>query len=170
MITSDIIDIETLVLEEEETFTLTKDFIDQVKVLGLMEIEPLLEEDVKIVGRLEKYEFLALLRDLFNEFKKLGDTRILVSEGTCGICGAYKVNTPYSSIRGIRKVLQLKGNNSGEAAYFAIQSKENESLMFKFCNGFIDKDGSKNEHFSHTTKLTDFVRERQAQLSGYRKS
>ncbi|WP_156026815.1 hypothetical protein [Sporocytophaga myxococcoides] len=49
-----ITDIEDLLVSEEETFTLEKDFIEKVKVLGIKEIEPLLEEYVKIIGRLEK--------------------------------------------------------------------------------------------------------------------
>lgn len=152
----------------EEAFTLEKDFIERVKILGVKEIEPLLEEGVKVIGRLEKYEFLALLRDLFIEFRKLGDTKILISEGTCGICGAYKVKSQYSSIRPVRKVVEMKGNHSGEAFYFALLSEDHEPLKFRICNGFVDRNGNTGEGFGITSKLGEFARLRQDELSGYR--
>jgi len=165
---ANIIDITDLVISEEEIFTLEKDFIEKVQVLGIKEIEPLLEEDVKIIGRLEKYQFLTLLRDLFIEFKKLGDTKILIEEGVCGICGARQIDRRYTSMRQVRKVLEMKGNNSNEKFHFAILSEEHESLIFRICNGYINKSGIKDENFSVPGKLTSFAKKRQDELSGYR--
>ncbi len=159
------IDLTTLFIQEEKTFTLQKDFIDKVKTLGIMEIEPLLVEDTKIIGRLEKYQFLALLRDLFLEFKKLNDTEIIVDEGSCGICGKTTITSKWSSIRPIRKVIELRGNNSNETIHVAILSRENENLNFKFCNGFILKNGEKSENYGVHTKLHQFATRRQSELS-----
>jgi hypothetical protein len=163
----DIDDFEVVDFAKSE-FTLEKNFIDRVKILGINEIEPLLEEDVKVIRRLEKWGFLALLRDLFNEFKKLGDTKIIVREGTCGICGAYVVKSSYSSIKPVRKVIEMRGNNSKETFHFALLSQPQEALNVRICDGFIDKSGNRIDSFSTQSMLSQFARSRQAELSGYK--
>jgi hypothetical protein len=163
----DITDLQVIEILEPE-FELDKKFIDRVKTLGINEIEPLLEEDVKVIGRLEKWGFLALLRYLFIEFKKLGDTKIVINEGTCGLCGAYVSKLAYSSIKSVRKVIQMRGNNSNETFHFALLSQPHETLNVRICDGFIDRSGTKVTNFGTPSKLSAFARTRQEELSGYR--
>jgi hypothetical protein len=72
-------------------------------------------------------------------------------------------------LKPIKKVIEMKGNNSNEKFHFAVLNEPHEMLNFKICNGFIKSNGEKSDTYAKYTKMTQFALERQAELSGYRK-
>lgn len=128
----------------EPTNGIEKQFIDKVKELDIVEIEPLLEEDSLVFYSLEKYQFLVMLRNLFLEFKRMGDTQILVDKGSC---------EGNNCTRASKNVYQFKGNNSNQTIFFGVQ-EENGNIKFHGCMSFVDQFGVKGENYQ---KLTWFA-------------
>lgn len=133
-----------LEMSTNEGIGLKKTFINKVRELNIAEIEPLLTEDSNVFYSLKKYQFLIVLRDLFSEFKRLGDTQILIEKGTCGGERCSRVSS---------NVYQLKGNNSKQAIFFGIE-EDSGNLKFHGCMHFVDQEGKKGENWH---KLTWFA-------------
>jgi hypothetical protein len=144
----------------DESPEIERSFIESIKALEIIEIEPLFDEDIKILGNLKKYEFLAFLRDVFLKFKEMTDTEIIVQEGDCGVCGLSRIKTKYTMIKPIRKVIELKGNNSGEKFHFAILGKKSDALKLRLCHSFVDKEGKKHSNNIPDNEMFKFVNDR----------
>ena len=143
-----VIDI-NLEISSETTGQLETEFINKVRELDIAEIEPLLTEEDVIFHSLEKYQFLIMLKDLFLEFKRLGDTQIIVEKGGCGSnCG-----------RITDTVYQLKGNNSKQTIFLGVD-KEEGNLKFHGCMHFVDKFGKKGENWQRLTVFAALAMQR----------
>ena len=112
-------------------------FIDLVKEFRIAEIEPLLEENTQLINEdYGKYHFLAILKAIFLEYEKYGDTRIMVQRGFCSKqCYGNQDN-----------VYQFKGNQSGKTIAFVIDN-QGELKTFHPCSDFVDRAGNQAEDY-----------------------
>ena len=123
---------ETLITDEEnENFLEIMELISEMNVVGF---EQKLDEDLN--SKLSdltpgKYQILAILRDLFIEYKSGGDTQLLVETGTCGHSCDRKC-----------PVINLQGNNSGKNFAFGIDKEDSNVINFHTCYGFVNKNKS----------------------------
>ena len=84
-----------------------------------------------------KYYFLSVLRDMFIEFKKKGDTELLFSTGKCNKNCYTNCPTAY----------QFMGNNSKETFAFVVDNTTKSIKEIHFCVGFIDENGVKGDNY-----------------------
>jgi len=125
---------------EQDTPSDLKNLIQVVQSFNITEVEPELAEDLKCTDLQEgKYYFLAALRGVFVEFKKLGDTALTVKKGSCGV-GCYP-NCP--------SVYQFEGNHSKETFAFVVEELDNQIKGLHFCAGFVGDDGVPGDNYYH---------------------
>lgn len=110
--------------------------VSLIKNFEITEIASDLDEDIQCVTK-GKYYFLSVLRDVFLEFKKKGDTELLFSKGQCNRNCYNNCPTAY----------QFTGNNSKETFAFVVDDTTNSIKALHFCVGFIDENGVKGDNF-----------------------
>lgn len=122
-------DLASLASEEEKENC--QELIALIEEMNIIDFEPLLDEDLnselgkKFPG---KYTILAILRDLFIEFKNSGDTKLSIEAGTCG----HNCDTNC-------QIINLQGNNSGKNFAFGLDKSDSKIVNFHTCYGFADK-------------------------------
>ena len=102
-----------------------------ISEMNIVDFEPNLSEDLnsKFSDSFPgKYHILAILRDLFLEFKNAGDEQIIVEEGTCG----HKCNHKC-------QIINLQGKTSGKNFAFGLDKTEHNIINFHTCYGFVNK-------------------------------
>lgn len=136
-----------------------KNQLDEVIALfsemNVTEIEPLLDE--KINGdkvdqnNLSKYQVLAIIRDIFLDYKKSGDTSILIEIGKC------KGNCYPGS------VFNLQGNNSKKNFSFIINKNNGLIKEIHYCSLFSTND---NQQRKPDTQMYINTLKKQAEFQG----
>ena len=112
-----------------------QELVALIEEMNIVEFEPLLDENLNSEledSFLGKYHILAILRDLFMEYKAAGDTRISIEQGTCG--------------HGCDKrcaIINLQGNNSKKNFAFGLDKSDAPIVNFHTCYGFLGKNKSK---------------------------
>ncbi len=119
-------DIDTKSPEDQEHLSLIMSLISE---MNLVDFEPMLDEGLNSESSLNKYQTLAILRDLFIQFKEGGDTQILVELGTCGYYDCKRKTT----------IINLQGNNTGKNFAFALDKTETSIINFHTCYAFVDR-------------------------------
>ena len=81
---------------ESESYDLNE-FINFTRNLQIEELEPLLKETEYDEDKLQsdKYYSLSVLRDIFIEFRKLGDNKLIFYKGSCQKCELNKNKIVY---------------------------------------------------------------------------
>ena len=130
-----LVDIENITFQENPD-TEINNLIGLIKQFEVQEIEPELEEEIECITA-GKYYFLSVLRNVFIEFKRLGDTQLKVSKGTCGQECYGKLN----------KVYQFEGNVSKETFAFVVEENTKGIKGLHFCVGFVDENGKKGDNY-----------------------
>ncbi len=117
--------------QTQENKNQLKEILELISEMNLIKLEPHIDPQVnkKLLKEKQpsKYQLLAVLRDLFLEFKASGDTSIKIEQGKC-YSGCYGDDC---------SVINLSGNNSGHNFAFVIE-KSNDSMTFHTCPFFMD--------------------------------
>lgn len=132
---TEVIKITELKFEENPDNDIDK-LVNLIKNFEITEIASDLNENIKCVTK-GKYFFLSVLRDVFIEFKKKGDTELLFSKGQCNKNCYNNCPTAY----------QFMGNNSKETFAFVVDDTTNSIKELHFCVGFIDENGVKGDNY-----------------------
>lgn len=114
--------------DEQDGFQEVLSLIEEMNIVGF---EPFLDEDLNDdIGESfpGKYHILAILRDLFIEFKEQGDTRLIIERGSCG-----------HQCDRTCPVFNLQGNSSGKNFAFGLDKMDDSVVNFHTCYGFVDK-------------------------------
>ena len=122
---------------ESESYDMDK-FVQFTRNLQIGELEPLLNEDEYNEEKLQtdKYFFLSVLREIFTEFRKLGDNKLEYYKGKCESCELNK-----------NKIVHVfEGTTSKNQFGFIPVNQNNPNLGIHFCFGFTDKHGKKAEN------------------------
>ena len=125
---SQIIDIQKL--ELAETNSNLEQLLDLMKTFNIVEIEPLLSEDVSLM-EYNKYDILAVFRDVFQVFKEAGDTQLSIREGGCGST---------CELNGC-PVYHLYGNKSRSTFAFVVRLDGEQIVCIHPCMEFRDMEG-----------------------------
>lgn len=122
--------------ENTEETIMAKNQIDEIlsaiRSMDLNTINELLDEEIQSTDS-GKYFLLAVLRDLFMNYEKLGDDEVTLELGRCDkVC--------YSNTC---VVFNLNGNKSGKDFAFVIENKNDELSGIHVCPKFIDSNNTK---------------------------
>lgn len=125
---------------ESESYDLNE-FINFTRNLQIEELEPLLKETEYDEDKLQsdKYYSLSVLRDIFIEFRKLGDNKLIFYKGSCQKCELNKNKIVYV----------FEGVNSKNQFGFIPVEENNPNMGIHFCFGFTDKNGDKADNYYH---------------------
>ncbi len=111
-----------------------QELISLIEEMNIVDFEPMLDENLNseisesFPG---KYQILAILRDLFEEYKAGGDSELQIELGTCGHNCDRKC-----------PVINLRGNNSGKNFAFGLDKMDSNVVNFHTCYGFVDNNKS----------------------------
>ena len=125
---------------ESESYDLNE-FINFTRNLQIEELEPLLKETEYDENKLQsdKYYSLSVLRDIFIEFRKLGDNKLIFYKGSCQKCELNKNKIVYV----------FEGVNLKNQFGFIPVEENNPNMGIHFCFGFTDKNGDKADNYYH---------------------
>ena len=87
----------------------------------------------------DKYYSLSVLWDIFIEFRKLGDNKLIFYKGSCQKCELNKNKIVYV----------FEGVKSKNQFGFIPEEENNPNMGIHFCFGFTDKNGDKAENYYH---------------------
>ncbi len=109
-----------------------KEILGLISEMNVQDLEPLIDEDANINLKNKKYHVLAKLRDIFQNYRLSGDTKLMVEIGSCldKNCG---LNCP---------IINMKGNVSNKNFAFKINKEEGVIKDIHSCFLFIDNNGS----------------------------
>ncbi len=114
-------------------------FVQLTRNLRIVELEPLLNEEEYDEDKLQtdKYFFLSVLREIFTEFRRLGDQKLEYYKGKCESCELNK-----------NKIVHVfEGIFSKNQFGFIPVDQNNLNLGIHFCFGFTDKNGKKAQNY-----------------------
>ncbi|MDF1699118.1 MAG: hypothetical protein P1U56_24910 [Saprospiraceae bacterium] len=138
----------------EEITTEIQNILNAFQTMDVRELEPLLDEELEVGSeKLDKYYFLAVLRDVFIKYKEYGDTQLKVEEGNCG-GGCSKTAV---------KVVNIRGVQSNKNFAFVIEKEQDSISGIHFCPAFIHFD--KTRAFA-CPALTNIAYKKRDEMSG----
>lgn len=147
-----ILEIKDSIDAESESYNMDE-FIQFTRNLQISELEPLLNEKEYDEDKLQsdKYYFLSVLREIFSEFKKLGDNELEYYRGSCQNC----------ELNHNKVVHVFEGMHSKSHFGFIPVVQNNPNMGFHFCFGFTDKNGQKADNcydfmYLAASKLVEF--------------
>ena len=114
-------------------------FVQFTRNLQIEELEPLLNEEYydEEILQTDKYFFLSVLRDIFAQFRRLGDDHLEYYRGKCESCEVNK-----------NKIVHVfEGSTSKSQFGFIPVDQNNPNMGIHFCFGFTDKTGKKAENY-----------------------
>ncbi|TCI84463.1 hypothetical protein [Tenacibaculum sp. M341] len=97
--------------------------------MNVTKIEPIIDENVNDKDSLGKYQTLAVLRDLFIDFKNSGDTKVSIEIGKCN-----------SNCYPDCAVFNLTGNTSNKNFAFVLDKENGIIKKLHYCGLFSTKD------------------------------
>ncbi|MEM1324535.1 MAG: hypothetical protein AAGI23_01205 [Bacteroidota bacterium] len=131
---------------QEDSYSSANELLKLMQDLNIQGIEPLISEDAVLQDIYNKYDILAVLRNIFLEYKKLGDQEISIREGGCG--STCQLNGA--------PVYELYGHQSERTFAFVIREENSQIVNIHPCMSYVDKDGEKGkngwEMFLHAAK------------------
>jgi len=133
-----VIEIDDSIDIESESYDMDK-FVRFTRNLQIGELEPLLNEEEYDEDKLQtdKYFFLSVLREIFAEFRRLGDEKLEYYKGKCESCELNKAKIVHT----------FEGTTSKQQFGFIPVDQNNPNMGIHFCFGFTDKNGKKAENY-----------------------